>query len=93
VRTSVHLQAVSLGYQTSLDGYLQLVVQATHSSNIIQMVLLLVLGVGMCMFLSLWTWLNLSDVAARRFDIYRVFMVRGVYSILREIQHSNRTVV
>ncbi len=51
----------------------------TQHANLVQIILIVVLGVCMCAFLSIWTWLNLQDVAKLRLTIYRIFLVSCVW--------------
>jgi hypothetical protein len=69
------LQALYPAYKQSLDSYLTLTVKATKDANVVQLVLLLVLGVFMDALLSAWTWLNLQAVAELRYNVYQLFMV------------------
>lgn len=60
---------------TTMDGFVQLVVDITHKVNRIQLILLGLEGVFLCLVCVAWVWHLLQVVANFRFSMYSMFIV------------------
>lgn len=76
-------QTIVPGYGQSMDMYLEVVVNDARRVNTVQMILLIVEGVGICALMLVWNWMKLKDVEKLRYNIFYTFLVGGLSEVLK----------